>query len=66
MSCEALGSASMTLRWTAAAMLEVKKGFRRLKGYKHLPTRRAALVAHRENVSHKSSNKVLDRQFKAA
>ena len=30
-------SASMALRWTAAAMLEAKKGFRRLKAYKQLP-----------------------------
>ncbi|HEY2758739.1 MAG TPA: IS256 family transposase, partial [Pseudolabrys sp.] len=30
-------SASMALRWTAAAMQEAAKGFRRLKAYKHLP-----------------------------
>jgi transposase-like protein len=35
-------SASMALRWTAAAMLEAKKGFRRLKAYKQLPALRAA------------------------
>jgi transposase-like protein len=30
-------SPSMALRWTAAAMNEAKKGFRRLKAYKQLP-----------------------------
>jgi transposase-like protein len=39
-------SASMALRWTAAAMHEAKKGFRRLKAYKQLPALRAALAAH--------------------
>jgi putative transposase len=29
--------ASMALRWTAAGMMEAKKGFRRLKAYKQLP-----------------------------
>jgi transposase-like protein len=38
--------ASMALRWTSAAMLEATKGFRRLKAHKHLPTLRAALLAH--------------------
>jgi putative transposase len=32
-------SSSMALRWTAAAMNEAKKGFRRLKAYKQLPAR---------------------------
>jgi putative transposase len=59
-------SASMALRWTAAAMMETKKGFRRLKAYKQLPALRAALVAHHERTSNKSSNKVLDQQLKAA
>lgn len=39
-------SATMALRWTAAAMLEAAKGFRRLKAPKQLPILRAALVAH--------------------
>jgi len=39
-------SASMALRWTAAAMHEAKKGFRRLNAYKQLPALRAALAAH--------------------
>ena len=30
-------SASMAMRWTAAAMQEAAKGFRRLKAYKQLP-----------------------------
>ena len=38
-------SASMALRWTAAAMNEAKMGFRRLKAYKQLPALRAALAA---------------------
>jgi putative transposase len=39
--------AGMALRWTAAAMLEAAKGFRRLKAKGQLPARRAALAAHR-------------------
>jgi len=38
--------ASMALRWTAAAMQEATKGFRRLKAHKQLPILRAALAAH--------------------
>jgi putative transposase len=34
------------LRWTAAGMMEAKKGFRRLMAYKQLPTLKAALLAH--------------------
>jgi hypothetical protein len=45
---EALEVASMALRWTAAAMHEAKKGFRRLKAFKQLPALRAALTAHYE------------------
>ena len=37
----------MALRWTAAAMLEATKGFRRLKAYKQLPKLRDALLALR-------------------
>jgi hypothetical protein len=33
----------MVLRWTAAAMLEAAKGFRRLKGHKDLPKLLAGL-----------------------
>ena len=40
-------NAEMALRWTAAAMLEAAKGFRRLKAKRHLPALRAALIAHR-------------------
>jgi putative transposase len=36
-------SPSMAMRWTAAAMIEAKKGFRRLKAYKQLLALRAAL-----------------------
>jgi transposase-like protein len=60
------GSASMALRWTAAAMLEAKKGFRRLKAYKQLPTLRAALIAHYERASNKQNNHVVDQELKVA
>jgi len=56
-------SASMALRWTAAAMQEAAKGFRRLKAHKQLPTLRAALEAHR--IKH-STNGDLARQANAA
>ena len=59
-------SASMALRWTAAALHEAKKGFRRLKAYKQLPTLRAALIALYEKASNKSSDRVLEQQVKAA
>jgi len=36
-------SPSMAMRWTAAAMIEVKMGFRRLKAHNQLPALRAAL-----------------------
>jgi hypothetical protein len=36
-------SPSMAMRWTAAAIMEAKKGFRRLKAHKQLPALRAAL-----------------------
>jgi putative transposase len=36
-------SPSMAMRWTAAAMIEAKNGFRRLKAHKQLPALRAAL-----------------------
>jgi hypothetical protein len=39
-------NAKMGLRWTAAGMLEAKKGFRRLKAHKHLPVLKAALQNH--------------------
>jgi hypothetical protein len=39
--------ASMALRWTAAAVLEAAKGFRRLKAKRNLPALRTALIAHR-------------------
>ena len=43
--------ASMALRWTAAAMLEATKGFRRLKAKSQLPQLRAALLAHRQKTA---------------
>jgi putative transposase len=56
-------SASMALRWTAAAMQEAAKGFRRLKAYKQLPALRAALEEHRRS---RSTHGVLARQANAA
>ncbi len=47
--------ASMALRWTAAAMLEAAKGFRRLKAKSQLPQLRAALLAHRQKADHDAS-----------
>jgi putative transposase len=44
--------ASMALRWTAAAMQEAAKGFRRLKACKQLPLLRTALAAHRSRQEH--------------
>ena len=40
--------AAMALRWTAAAMREAAKGFRRLKAHRQLPILKAALTAHAE------------------
>ena len=59
-------SASMALRWTAAAMLEARKGFRRLKAYKQLPMLRAALIARSEQKSNRLHDRILDEQLKVA
>ena len=59
-------SASMALRWTAAAMLEARKGFRRLKAYKQLPMLRAALIARSEKTSSQLHDRTLDEQLKVA
>ena len=56
-------SAWMAMRWTAAAMQEAAKGFRRLKAHKQLPALRAALEVHRNE---NSSHDVLARQTTAA
>jgi transposase-like protein len=56
-------STSMALRWTAAAMNEASKGFRKLKAYKQLPILRAALIAHHDKIS---NNRVLANEVKAA
>jgi len=56
-------SASMAMRWTAAAMQEAAKGFRRLKAHKQLPALRAALQAHQ---TRHSARGVLARQANAA
>ena len=56
-------SSSMALRWTAAAMNEATKGFRRLKAYKQLPALRVALAAHYEK---ETNNRALAQTAKAA
>ena len=56
-------SPAMALRWTAAAMLEANKGFRRLKAHKQLAALRIALKAHYEK---NSSNRDLAHKAKAA
>ena len=56
-------SPAMALRWTAAAMLEAKKGFRRLKAYKQLAALRFALKTHYEKAS---NNHTLAPQARAA
>ncbi len=55
--------ARMALRWTAAAMQEANKGFRRLNAYNQLPTLRAALAAHQ--AKHRI-NSDLEQQAKGA
>jgi putative transposase len=54
-------SASMAMRWTASAMQEAAKGFRRLKAHKQLPALRAL-----EANQNKNSHGVLARQANAA
>jgi transposase-like protein len=39
-------SGTMVLRWTAAGVIEAERGFRKLAGYRALPTLVAALRAH--------------------
>jgi putative transposase len=59
-------SPAMALRWTAAAMLEARKGFRKLKAYKQLATHRLALKLHYDKASNKSNDEALAHQAKAA
>jgi hypothetical protein len=42
--------ARMALRWTATAILEAEKGFRRLKAHKQLPILRTALQRHQQTL----------------
>ncbi len=49
-------SPSMAMRWTAAAMQEAAKGFRRLKAHKQLPLLRKALLERQAKFA--SSNRV--------
>jgi len=56
-------NARMALRWTGTAMLEAKKGFRRLKAHKQLPVLRTALLRHQQAVL---ADQAIDRQSLAA
>lgn len=56
-------NARMALRWTGTAMLEAKKGFRRLKAHKQLPFLRVALLRHQQAVL---ADQAIDRQSRAA
>ncbi len=56
-------NASMALRWTAAGMLEAKKGFRRINACRQLPVLRAALLAHQAKYT---ENLNIDRPAKVA
>ncbi len=40
--------AKMALRWTAAAMFEARKSFRRIEAYKQRPLLKQALIEHRQ------------------
>ncbi len=56
-------NADMVLRWTAAGMLEAKKGFRPINGDRPLPDLRAALKAHQDK---HAGDTDIDRPAKAA
>ena len=56
-------SAPMALRWTAAAMQEAAKGFRRLKAHKQLPVLRKALLERQAKLA---SNNHLAQSAEAA
>lgn len=43
--------ARMVKRWTVSAMIEAKKGMRRLRGYRGLPILQAALHRHQQQVT---------------
>jgi transposase-like protein len=47
--------ARMARRWTGTAMREAAKGFRRLKGHRHLPKLEAALARHQQKVTGKQA-----------
>ena len=43
-------SGTMILRWTAAGLLEAERGFRKIRGHKHMPKLLAALREHERKV----------------
>ena len=60
-------NSSMAMRWTAAGMMEAKRGFRRMKAYKQLPVLRNALLAIQAKRSAPAANDtVLDNARRAA
>ena len=48
-------NAAMTLRWTAAGMMEAAKGFRRLKAYKQLPRSQSCACSSSIQLPHSTS-----------
>lgn len=40
----------MVIRWVAAAAIEAARGFRRVRGFKSIPTLAAALRAHERSL----------------
>ncbi|WP_049757689.1 IS256-like element ISMama1 family transposase [Magnetococcus marinus] len=56
-------NSNMRLRWTAAGMLEAKKGFQRLRAYRQLPHLKAKLEEHTQKVLAETS---LQKQSEAA
>jgi putative transposase len=46
-------SGEMALRWTAAGMLDAERSFRRVKGFRELPTLQAALRRHAADIDRK-------------
>jgi putative transposase len=48
----------MVLRWTAAGMLNAKRSFRRVRGYKQMPQLVAALRRHAHPTAARSAETV--------
>jgi len=48
----------MVFRWTAAGVLEAPRGFRKMAGYRALPTLLAALRAHQDALIDRTEGKL--------